>query len=78
MDGLDRHIRSIHIIRNISILNLTFDLPSLALALTPTSSPAPAPPAPAPAPPPHHHADPASDCSSQADSLTYMHRNTYS
>ena len=31
MDGLDRHIR------NISILNLTFDLPFLALALTPPS-----------------------------------------
>ena len=35
MDGLDRHIRSIHIIRNISILNLTFHLPFLALTLTP-------------------------------------------
>ena len=74
MDGSDRHIRSIHIIRNVSILNLTFDLPFLALTLTPpTSPPASAPPAP-PAP---HHADPASDCSSQADSLAYVHRNAY-
>jgi hypothetical protein len=75
MNGLDRHIRSIHII---SILNLTFNPLFLTLTLIPPP-PAPPPPAPlSPTPPTPHHTDPASGWFSQSDSLAYMHRKAYS